>query len=198
VKEKIEAMITLGQRYFEEQKEETKPEVPTVEAYFERFKSTYMETAVRASTRNRYETSFRVHILPKLGKKHLNELNREMMEDFISILSRKRLAKDSIRLVLAPLRLLFNRARAAGIIQDNPATGLSEFYKQAPTLHEEIEPLTREEVPLFLQSVSKHSAEPFALFLCAIHTGLRSGELSAHFNGATWISTASSLPSAGM
>ena len=77
------------------------------------------------------------------------------------------------------MRLLFNRARAAGIIQDNPATGLSEFYKQAPTRHEEIEPLTREEVPLFLQSASRYSAEHLALFLCAIHTGLRSGELAA-------------------
>jgi integrase len=49
---------------------------------------------------------------------------------------------------------------------------------QAPTRHKEIEPLTEAEGIKFLEAVRQHSPQHFALFLCAIHTGLRSGELA--------------------
>src|SRR5262249_4340891 len=62
---------------------------------------------------------------------------------------------------------------------ENPGTRLSKFYKRAKTVHEHVEPLTVEEVPRFLATVRETTPEYFPLFLCAIHTGMRSGELAA-------------------
>src|SRR5215510_13495943 len=49
---------------------------------------------------------------------------------------------------------------------------------QYPRMVHEIQPLTHEEVPIFLEAASNHFPEYFPLFLCAIHTGMRSGELA--------------------
>jgi integrase len=63
-------------------------------------------------------------------------------------------------------------------LPSNPATRLGKFYKQAKALHEEIQPLTAQEVPIFLETARTHFCDFFVLFLCAIHTGMRSGELA--------------------
>ena len=42
---------------------------------------------------------------------------------------------------------------------------------------EDVDFLTKEEVYLFLESVKKHCPEYYTLFLCAIRTGMRAGEL---------------------
>src|SRR5215470_18363751 len=62
-------------------------------------------------------------------------------------------------------------------IENNPAVKLGKFYKQAKVIHEEIQPLNREEVPVFLQAVLEKSKEYYPVFLAAIHTGMRAGEL---------------------
>jgi integrase len=108
----------------------------------------------------------------------------------------KTLAKATIDTVIKQLRKFFNHARKRKIIAENPASGLSQLYSQARTAHEVIEPLTREEVPLFLGTVKKHDdafvtvtrpdgtkakrkvTQHYPLFFMAIHTGLRAGELA--------------------
>jgi len=73
---------------------------------------------------------------------------------------------------------MFNHARKHKIVTDNPASGVRELYRQAKTVHEEIQPLTAREVPVFLAAAQQHCAMYYPLFLCAIHTGLRSAELA--------------------
>jgi integrase len=71
------------------------------------------------------------------------------------------------------------------LIAYNPAAKLTKFYKQAHLMHEMIEPLTSEEVSIFLAVAKaldsekryKDVPEYYPLFLCAIHTGMRAGEL---------------------
>ncbi len=178
VKEIIEARLKLGQAI-----EDTTPAagdtplIPTLDAYFERFKST-LEGSVRESTRNCYEGRYNSGIRQELGGLRLDKITRERVEEFTSSLVGKGLSKDTIRLTLATLRKILNKALRARLITDNPATRLGEFYRQAPTRHREIEPLTEAEVIKFLEAVRQYSPQHFALFLCAIHTGLRSGELA--------------------
>jgi integrase len=90
----------------------------------------------------------------------------------------RKMARPSIRIILSELTAVLNSAIEDGIISENPAKRLTKFYKSAPVVHEEIQPLTHEEVPLFLEATLQHSPEYYPLFLCAIHTGLRSGELT--------------------
>jgi integrase len=91
---------------------------------------------------------------------------------------KRKLAKATIQTIIKELSKFFNHARKRKLIADNPASGLSQLYSQAKAKHEIIEPLTREEVPLFLAAVNEHASKHYALFFTAIHTGPRLGELA--------------------
>ena len=45
---------------------------------------------------------------------------------------------------------------------------MTKFFRSAPVAHQKIQPLTVEEVPLFLNSVLQHFPQYYPLFLCAI------------------------------
>ena len=90
----------------------------------------------------------------------------------------KGLAKDSIRLILAALSVLYSDAVEKEIVIKNPTIGMGKFYRQAPKKHEEIEPLTEEEVVQLLEATLKYAPDQYPLFLCALHSGMRSEELA--------------------
>ena len=75
------------------------------------------------------------------------------------------------------------------IIVQNPAVKLGRYFQEARVVHAEIEPLTESEVPIFLAKARERDAKKWKgnpeycpLFLCAIHTGMRMGEIL----GLTW------------
>jgi len=103
--------------------------------------------ALRESTADSYETSFRLHILPELGELPLNEINRERIKQFVAHLMKKEhshivkvkthdaegktvverktvtapYSKASIRIILAELCAVLNRAREDGHIRKKTA-----------------------------------------------------------------------------
>ncbi len=202
--EMIEAKLKLGQFVLpkEKPKEQPPPAVPTLKDYYCRVERTYFQNALREKSRDNYETSFRLYILPPLGHLTLAEISRQQILDLIADLQEKgymrkirkkgevksgedpymmvnqKFAKDSMRLILAALRTVFNHAREERIISDNPAASVGKFFKQAKRVHERIEPLTFEEVPIFLETAFDNFRVHYPVFLCAIHTGMRSGELA--------------------
>jgi len=160
-------------------KSDEKPELPTVETYYDKtFSPVYVESAVADSTAANYEKNFRLHINPVFGSMRLDEVSHDAMERFVSDLVKKKLAKATIETIIKNFRALFNHARKRKLIVDNPASGLTQLYSQAKPKHETIEPLTKKEVPLFLKSVRDHAPQHYALFVTAIHTGVRLGELA--------------------
>ncbi len=175
VAERIAAKLVLGEAPLKEKK----LPLPTLADFYERFKSRYMKTAIKESSYSVYESAFRVQTLPELGKLHLDQIDRERMEDFISVLTEKGLAKDYIRLILGSLQTLMTTAIEKGIIASNPVRGLSKLYRQAPVRHAVIEPLSEEESLLFLKTALQWEPEHYPLFLTSLHTGLRSGEAIA-------------------
>ena len=159
---------------------ERKKQVPTLAEYFCTFERNYVKTALRETTQNMYDVDFRLHILPKLGSKHLDQITRSDVEEFIAhLVNEKRLAHPTIRIAMSHLTACLNHAIDHGIISANPTKKTAKYYKQAPVRHEEIQPLNENEVRLFLQTVLQYSPDYYPLFLCAIHTGMRSGELAA-------------------
>jgi integrase len=142
-------------------------------------------------------------VIPFLGNVPLGQLTREKVRDFVAglvgkkfsvevkekvndesgkLIVRKRtiernMARPTIRIILSQLCALLSHAVEEKVIDINPAVKLGKFYKQAKVLHEEIQPLTREEVPTFLQAVLERSKDYYPIFLAAIHTGMRAGEL---------------------
>ena len=117
---KIRAKLVLGSSI----EREKKPPVPTLADYYKtRFKSGYMAVTLKPSTYASYETSFRVHILPELGKYRLDEIGPEKVEQFIAHLCKKTvggtsrtLSRDSIRLIVSALGRLYNRAKRHKLI----------------------------------------------------------------------------------
>lgn len=172
VSRKIQAKLIL-----EEALPERKPPSPILADYYLGFRNNYMRTAIKESSYIVYESCFRLHILPELGRMRLGQIDRERMEGFISVLMKKDLAKDYIRVILGSLRVLLNNAIEKGIIMNNPVRGLSKLYRQAPVRHAEIEPLTEEESLLFLKTILEWEPEHYPMFLTSLHTGLRSGEV---------------------
>jgi integrase len=201
VQEQIEARLKLG----EDALPKEMPSSPTLQHFWQSFEETYLPLGVRESTMQSYRQCFRIHILPEIGNLRLDEVTRDRVKQFVSTLVQKRirvrkvekiknekgktierkvtfierpLSRSSIRIILAALNVLLNHALEDRHITSNPASKLGKFYKQAKNLHEEIQPLTREEVPIFLEAARVHFPDYFPLFLCAIHTGMRSGELA--------------------
>src|SRR5262249_51983821 len=153
--------------------------IPTLEDYYKNvFLPVYLDSAIARSTAAAYRNNFKMHILPALGMIPLNEIEHDRMEAFVSGLVKKELAKATIQTIIKDLTTMFNHARKRKLVVDNPATGLTQLYSQAKAKHEVIEPLTKEEVPLFLRAAAEHAPAHHAMFFCAIHTGLRQGELA--------------------
>ncbi len=171
---KIQARLTLGKGAFGEK---AKLPAPTLEQYFKRFEKSYRAT-LKPKTWASYEGSMRIHVLPKFGQLCLDEVTRPKMKEFVAELVEKGLARDSIRLILAALGIIYNQAVEDKVVSENPAQRLGTFYRQAPAKHEEITPLTEEESLLFLGTTLKYEPKRYPLFLCALHTGMRSGEVA--------------------
>ncbi len=62
-------------------------------------------------------------------------------------------------------------------MQANPAFRLGRYQRGGNELRPEICPLTREEGALLLETARQHARREYPLFLCALRTGLRLGEL---------------------
>ena len=130
---------------------ELKASVPTLERYYEDvFQPVYLGSAVAQSTAAAYKNNFKMHITPALGTLRLDEISHEQMEEFVSNLVKKKLAKATIQTIIKDLCTLFNHAKKRKLVTENPASGLTQLYSQAKAKHEVIEPLTKKEVPLFL------------------------------------------------
>ncbi len=174
VARKIQAKLIL-----EEALPERKPPTPILSDYYRDFKSNYMATTLKHSSYLSYEKAFRLHILPKLGALHLDHITRQKMEEFVAGLVNKNFSKHYIRLILASLGTLCQRAVEHDILPVSPVHNLGKFYRKAPTRNADIQPLNRQEVQLFLRTVDTHFPGYYPFFLTALHTGLRPGEVMA-------------------
>lgn len=134
---------------------------------------------VEPGTVSNYRDNFRLHVGPALGDIPLNRLTRERVKQFVGELIGKGLMKPSIRIITSELCAILNRAIEDGRIVRNSASRLSKFYENAKQNEEPVTPLSREEVPLFLQSVKEHFPYYLPIFITFIHSGLRPGELAA-------------------
>jgi len=94
-----------------------------------------------------------------------------------------KLSRPSLRIILSALTTcLTNAQREDGLIPTNPALALGQFTVNAKNRHEGIDPLTLEEVPVFLQALRQVAPGFVPMFTVLIHCGLRSGEAA----GLTW------------
>jgi len=143
------------------------------EEYSAKWLSDYAKVSVKASTYNSYETIVRLHLNPRFGKQFLHRISTADIQKFVSEkITKEKLTPKSVVNFLVPLKEMFKHAVAWGYIKRDPS-----LYVKRPRVElEEMDFLTPEEIRLFLDNVSPHH---YTLFLTAVMTGMRRGELLA-------------------
>ncbi len=144
----------------------------TVGEYLDRWLSDSVRGTVRVSTFERHEAIIRTHIKPALGRvklknltpTHVRGLHREKLD--------ADLAPATVRKIHSTLHKALSQAVSDGLIPRNAAD--VKAPRPAP---EEMRPLSEDEAHAFLETakVSGDRSEP--LYVLAITTGLRRGEL---------------------
>ncbi len=145
--------------------------------YKEQWLRTYASTYLKGSTVKMYETCLK-NYLGRFDRVVLTKITRNMVKELIAEQIKSGLSHSTVRNMIAPLRTILNQAiedKAGGLIS-NPAARVGKFNKRKDTT-KEINPLTREELTVFVNGVKEKMPHYYPLFLCAPRTGIREGEL---------------------
>jgi integrase len=138
--------------------------------YMGRWLEDSVKGTVRNTTYERYEQISRIHIVPMLGGVKLKALSpthvRGLYKEKLSSLSPR-----TVQYIHVTLHKALKQAVSDGLIPRNATEGV-----KPPQVHrDEIRPLSPDQVKMLLDAASGDRLE--ALYVLAIHTGLRQGEL---------------------
>lgn len=143
----------------------------------------YAKTRCKASTLRSYEDIIKGHLIPYFAnmsliviapssiQKYVSQKLAEVKKDKKGNLIPKFAAK-TVNNHLVPLKEMLKHAVIWGYLKENPA----QYVEKPRVEHEEMDFLTPEEIHLFLAKVTP---KYHPLFLTAVLTGLRRGELLA-------------------
>jgi integrase len=144
----------------------------TLGEYLDRWLSDSVKGTVRPSTYERHEAIIRLHVKPSLGRVGLKKLTPAHVRGLYREKLDARLAPATVRKIHHTLHKALSQALSDGLVPRNAA----DVKAPRPT-PEENHPLSEGEARAFLEA-AKESGDRFeALYVLAITTGLRRGEL---------------------
>jgi integrase len=130
---------------------------------------------VRQSTHERHKELVEIHIKPALGRLRLKDLNPAHARFFYRERLDSGLAPATVHKIHAVLHKALKAAVSDGLVPRNAAAGL----KLPRIAAEEINPLDSEEARRFLEAARETPDRLEALYVLALNTGMRQGELLA-------------------
>ncbi len=141
--------------------------------YVDRWITDCVKGTVRESTFERYECAVRAHIKPILGSIKLKSLTPAHVRGFYREKLDSGLAPGTVHKLHVVLHKALDQAVTDGLIARNATDAL-----KLPRIdREEINPLTAEEANRLIEAACGDRLT--ALYVLAVHTGLRQGELLA-------------------
>ena len=143
----------------------------TVGNFIERWLEDSVKPSVRPKTYVSYSQIARLYLLPYLGRISLEKLTPQQLQSFLNKRVADGLSPRTVQYTHAVLRRALGQAMKWGLISRNVAL-LVDLPKMS---NHEVEPLTLEQVKVFLKEISSDRLE--ALYLVATGVGLRKGEL---------------------
>ena len=148
------------------------PGMPTL-ARFARQWLELRRMEIRPSTWDHYERLLRVHILPSIGSKRLDQIDPPTIRRLLADRIEAGCSVKTVRLIYSALRKLLNDAVEAGLIPENPVRRV-----RPPRLEPRpFQAWTPEQIRRFIEGARGHPYE--ALFLFLLGTGARIGEALA-------------------
>lgn len=145
----------------------------TLDDFFEIWIKVYKYKIIRENTRQGYQTVYRKHISPVLGKRTLMEITSLMVRALINNLDKQGYGYETRNRVKIMLLDMFDKALTDGFVNRNPLKGIKLVRDE----QKEIRVLTREEQVDFFECAA--GTFYYNLFVTAVETGLRPGELYA-------------------
>ena len=139
--------------------------------YLDRWLADSVADTVRPTTFERYEQIVRVHIRPALGSLNLRNVTPAHVRGLYREKLEVGLSPRTVQYVHVTLHKALKQAVADGLIPRNA----TEEVKPPQVRKEEIRPLTAEQVKMLFEAVRGDRLE--SLYILAVHTGLRQGEL---------------------
>jgi integrase len=143
----------------------------TVGDYLDRWLYDSVRDTVRKGTFERHEQIIRLHLRPSLGNIKLKALSPAHVQGFYRERLDSRLSPATVHKIHAVLHKALDQAVGWSLVPRN-ATEVVTTPRPAP---DEIRPLDSEQVKILLEAASGERFE--AVYVLAIHTGLRQGEL---------------------
>ena len=171
----IDAKLKLGQYDFKE----NKPKAPKFKEYASLWLEDYIKPLRRQSTYERYNDILNRYVFPALGKKPIDKIKRGEIRNILLCLHKKGLSRSMLCLVRDVISGPMGYAIDEEILQANPVASILKRVNLERDKRLKVEPLTYQEVDLFLDNSAKHFPEYYVFFLCAFRTGMRLGEILA-------------------
>ena len=147
----------------------------TLGQYLDRWLADSVKGTVKEATYANYSYITHVHISPALGRLKLKSLTSAHVRTFYGEKARSGLSAATVKKMHVVLRKALSQAVSDGLIPRNAAQGVKLPRVSAPG--DEINPLNSEESAAFLEAARGERLE--ALYILAVHCGLREGELLA-------------------
>jgi integrase len=145
----------------------------TLKRYLEHWLEEVHRPTIRSRTYTRYRELLRIHILPALGHYPLQKLTPQHIQAFYAQKTKEGLSASTVHVMHAILHKALDKAVQWNLVARNVCDSVS-LPRRA---RHEIQPLTVEQSQQFLAAAKGHALE--ALFVLALITGLRRGELLA-------------------
>jgi integrase len=174
VKREIEARLALGDLAVL-----SNSEVPTLKDFAQKWLRQYAENECKESTVASYKQILRLYLYPHFGNFLLDRITRDAVKEFLAAFALEgRLSRNTLRLIICTLRVIFNYAVEENVVERNPAARLGRFVKSSRPKFQ-ASALTGIEAEAFLNASRALCPEFYPLFLVALRAGLRRGEVIA-------------------
>ncbi len=147
----------------------------TVGEYLKLWLADSVKGVAKETTHANYAYINRVHVSPALGHVKLRSLTPAHVRSFYGEKSRTHLSAATVKKMHVVLRRSLAQAVSDGLIPRNAAEGVRPPRVSSPG--EEIKPLDHDGCAVFLEAARGERLE--ALYVVAVHCGLRQGELLA-------------------
>lgn len=145
----------------------------TLDDFFDIWINEYKYKIICENTKQEYKTVYKKHISPTLGKRALLEITSLMVRALLNNLDKRGYGYETKNRVKIMLLDIFDKALMDSYVIKNPVKGIKLVRDEK----KEIRVLTKEEQIDFFECAA--GTFYFNLFVAAVETGLRPGELYA-------------------